>query len=288
MPPKSRRNRERLTEEEVLTNTRDDMGATVKELTAAIGSLQHKVRRQEVSDGVTIGRVSPTLKWVLLITYVLAGYSVACAESYWAQKRRQQKLTPYLPAETSRFIEDLFLNEDVDQIWNVIDDDVGLHRGARQQAFAWHAKWRLQVWVGRKNVEKGLAVLSHSVTKQYNAFLLDIPFILRPAELRDPRDDGYARVFLNRWRHAFRTKWGRIRVQERIPLEEKRAKAQFLVKREHFWTLFRPANGYIMTPPKWARFLAPNSGPPSPVSNTWSLSGGCWSAPKVRTRKLML
>ena len=70
-----------------------------------------------------------------------------------------------------------------------------------------------------------MAVPSASLVRQYNRLVVDIPFEIRPRAVGDPSDSNYSRVFLNRWRFAMKSKWGRIQVQEFISLEEKQAKA---------------------------------------------------------------
>ena len=101
------------------------------------------------------------------------------------------------------------------------------HSHVRKRAFSWHTKSRLQDWVRKKNVDNGLSVPSRLVTKRYNEFLRDVPFNIRLQDLRDPSGDNYAKVFLHRWRRAVHSKWGRIRVEVFVPLEEKRSKARF-------------------------------------------------------------
>lgn len=252
MPPKSIRNVCVGDSAVRLQRNLQDKRREKDAMTKHIRFLEQKLRRRRQREVLTVAALSESLKWILLMLYVFGGYSVVCAEAYWVQRRRRKRLAAYPRADTSRVIEDIFLQSQTAQLWETIEGETGKHKYARQQAFAWHAKYNLQKWVREKNVKKGLAVPSHMVKQHYNGLLDDIPFDVRPRELGDPRSECYCRIFLHRWRRNFKTKWGRVRVQEVLPLEEKRGKVPFFFT---FRAIFGTSSGQKKT-----EFLAPKRG----------------------------
>lgn len=227
----SRRRKDECTTADVqqLQRERAAKRADEKEIRQRLNVLRCRQHRKRKQERFSMRPVSESFQWILLMLYVFGGYSVECAQNYWVQQRRRKRQPPYPQEATRKFIEDVFLNVNTDEMWATIEGDTAMHKYARRQAFAWHTKSCLQGWVRKKNVTNGLAVPSRMVTQQYNALLNDIPFQIRPHALDDPRSDGYARVFLARWRRSFKSKWGRVKVQEVIPLDTKREKDFFFV-----------------------------------------------------------
>ena len=223
MPPKSRKNRCQPTARERL----DHLEAEKKRLTASLRVLKQKARRRTGKDDIAALSLSDSFKWILLLLYVFGGYSVELAQTYWIRKRAQKKLSPLLPADTKAYIEDLYLATEDTAIWECAESNTSAHKFARKQAYVWHAKAKLREYVRNSNIHRGVAPSSRIIARRYNHFLDDIPFGVRPGALDDPAEDVGARVFLCRWRRSHGSKWGRIRVEDYVPLEEKRAKARF-------------------------------------------------------------
>ena len=158
---------------------------------------------------------------------MLGGYSVDIAQDYWVRKRSRKKLPPLEPVDTKAYIEDLYLATEDTAIWECAESNTSAQKFARKQAYVWHAKAKLREYVRNSNIYRGVAPSSRIIARRYNHFLDDIPFGVRPGALDDPAEDVGARVFLCRWRRSHGSKWGRIRVEDYVPLEEKRAKARF-------------------------------------------------------------
>ena len=179
--------------------------------------------------------------------YAFGGYSVDIAQAYWVRKRSRKKLPPLEPVDTKAYIEELYLATDDIAIWECAESNTSAHKFARKQAYVWHTKWKLKEYVRNSNVLKGVAPSSRIIARRYNQLLDDVPFGIRPRALDDPADAVSARVFLYRWRQSHRSKWGRIRVEDYVPLAEKQAKASssstpgFVIYK--FWTRFNFKSG---------------------------------------------
>ena len=189
---------------------------------------QENKRKQERAHISTV-RLSDSLKWILLLLYAFGGFSVDIAQAYWMHKRSKKKLRPLEAVDTKAYIEDLYMATEDTAIWDCAESNTSVHKFARKQAYVWHAKWKLKEYVRNCNIRRGVAPSSRIVARRYNQFLDDIPFGIRPRALEDPADALGARVFLHRWRRIHRSKWGRIRIEDYVPLEEKREKVIILM-----------------------------------------------------------
>ena len=224
MSPKAKRQYRQYEDPQLFRKAHRRIHSDYHQVNTELRRLEKIQQRRAEQERPGIGSVSQCLKWILLMLYVLGGYSVVCAESYWVQQRKKRKKPPYSSELMTPFIEDLFMAVDNEKIFSTLEEESQQHKFSRLQAFSWFSQHRLRDWVREKNLRKGLAVPSRYLTEHYNKLLQDIPFEIRLHPQDDPRSAGAARVFLWRWRQKFKSKWGRIRVQEHIPLAEKRSK----------------------------------------------------------------
>ena len=222
MPPKSRKNRSQPTVREQVAR----LDAEKKALSQRLEALTQKSKRKRKRDDIHALSLSNSFKWILLLLYVFGGYSVDIAQAYWVRKRSRKKLPPLQSVNIKFYIEELYLATDDIAIWQCAESNTSAHKFARKQAYVWHTKWKLKEYVRNSNVLRGVAPSSRIIARRYNQLLDDVPFGIRPRALDDPADAVSARVFLYRWRQSHRSKWGRIRVEEYVPLAEKRGEGK--------------------------------------------------------------
>ena len=204
-------------------------------------------RRELQRDGEVAPQPSLALSAILLLLFFFTGYETHLPVEYWERQRHKQHL-PKLPREVLKDkIDDLFLATDPFDVLELADPHGSpvhflgaadpnsaqalrlskTRRFARQRAAAFLTKMRLRSWVETANASRGLAPSTTLLIEHYNLERHKLPEGVRPAALEDPATSVYARVFARRWRQLIGGKVGKLRVQDYISLEDKRAKARF-------------------------------------------------------------
>ena len=221
----------------------DAMRATRAALRAERQRLQRVVKRDDGQDP----HVSPGLWAVLMLLFFFSGYDTAAPAEYWQLHRRQRRLPP-LPAEAMQEkVEAFFLDVPPADLIELADPEgvpqyflgrplkesesfarrlPGLQKFARGRAASFLAKLRVRDWVQRANTTKGLAPRTALLVEQYNAQRAAIPSPQAPLTLEHPATSSYSRLFAHRWRRMLKGKVGKVRVQDYMPQQEKRAKAE--------------------------------------------------------------
>ena len=218
--------------------------AKEKAVREELRALEQRRRRETVRQGQGPPLPSPALSAVLLLLFYFTSYETAVPVEYWERQR-----LPKLPREVlAEKLDDLFLHTDPFDVMELADPQGAprhflaasdptsaralrlsrTRRYARHRAAAFLTKVRLRSWVEKANAERGLAPTTSLLIDQYNKECRQLPEPLRPRALEDPATCCYARVFARRWRQLVGGKIGKLRVQDYISLEEKRAKAASL------------------------------------------------------------
>ena len=144
-----------------------------------------------------------------------------------------------------RRIEDIFLSYTDDDLSSLVDPNRTLQKHAWRRAAYYQNKMKLRAWVRTQNVQRGLAVNSRMVIREYNILRKDTPFLFMQADHPDPATNSSSRVFLNRWRKEVRGRWKTIRILEHVTLEHKRAKV-FVSNGAQNWSIFGSKTGFFL------------------------------------------
>lgn len=246
MSPKRKRRAENADSDNVKY---EGLKAALRAATSRLNVLERKKRRQDQRQNGE--KLSGFMRKVLLLLYLLSGYTPTCAVSYWSYIRKRKRLAVLPESECSRVVEDLFLHSNPVTVWDLSDDSSPVDENVRKRAWWWMTRYKLRSWVRDANASKGLAPSSRLLIRQYNGLLQDIPFVIRPAPRDDPAACSYSRVFLRRWRLSVGSRWARIRVRDYVSLEEKRQKVVFVscfVFFRFFVLFLGPKVGYMLTP----------------------------------------
>ena len=204
----------------------EDLNLRIASLSKEIRNKKRRQRRQENQGNPNA--ISTFMKTVLVLLYVFAGYNVSLASSYWVNQQKKKKNRPALElSQMRRRIEDIFLSYTDDDLSSLVDPKRTAQKHAWRRAAYYQNKMKLRAWVRTQNVQRGLAVNSRMVIREYNIIRKDTPFLFMQADHPDPATNSSSRVFLNRWRKDVRGRWKSIRILEHVTLEHKRAKVFF-------------------------------------------------------------
>ena len=226
------------------SRSKAEQDALRRELRAA----QQRRRRAEVQSGAA-PQPSVCLQAILLLLFLFAGYDNTVAAEYWMRERKTWRL-PQLPREALQAkIDELFLSIDNFDLHELADPQGSprnflggaepgsarasqlerTRRFARKRALAFLVKMRLADWVENANARRGVAPTTRLLIERYNGEVHALPQGLQRSPLAEPATTGYARTFALRWRRSVGARIGKLRVQDFIALEEKRAKAASLL-----------------------------------------------------------
>ena len=219
--------------------------AKAEALRKELRALEQRRRRDLKRDGEGVPQPSLALSAILLLLFFFTGYETHLPVEYWERQRQKQRLSK-LPREVLKDkIDDLFMETDPFDLLELADPNGSprhflsaahpnparalrlskTRRFARQRAAAFLTKMRLRSWVEKANASRGLAPATTLLIDHYNKERAELPEGLRPPALEDPATNAYARVFARRWRQLIGGKIGKLRVQDYISIEDKRAKA---------------------------------------------------------------
>ena len=166
-----------------------------------------------------------TLQTAMLIALIL-GYDFSAAAEWLHRKRRRGSPLPegVLVGEVVVMLEEVFLSMAVDVLASWSDREAGpLPLTVRKTAEKYVHGYRLANWVRKHNVSRGCAVPTQLLIDQYNRYVASPEnAFLQPV---DSSALSSGRSWASRWRAAFGGKHTKLRVEDPIPLEERRIKA---------------------------------------------------------------
>ena len=169
--------------------------------------------------------LTPFVRDVVLIAYVLAGYTADPAAKYLATEARKRSWPSKSEEDLKKEAEDVFLRcEDMAELADLTCLTCPAHVGATKVAVRVVEEWRLAQWVARLNERQGVAPATSLVLERAEQARLLLPEALRPRPF-GVATEAKARMRAMRWRRRHGGRHGRIRVREDTPLEERRAKA---------------------------------------------------------------
>lgn len=165
-----------------------------------------------------------TLQTAILIALLL-GYDFSAAAEWLQRKRRRGSALPdgAVADEVVSMLEEVFLEMDVDVLASWVDEkDSPLGVTVKKTAEQFVRGYRLACWVRTTNANRGCAVPTQLLIDQYNGSLAS-----RQNALLQPINStvlSSGRSWASRWRAAFGGKHTKLRVEDPIPLEERRSK----------------------------------------------------------------
>ena len=210
-----------------LRESRRALGSAIKAATRAISSSR---RTLAFGDIAACGRwdVQGDLKYVVLLTYVLAGYTPDAAVCLLKRRARQYGWCNLAHADVARVVEDLFLESDTDELAALQDPQDP--RGARLLATATVQveEWRLSAWVAEQNRTAGVAPSTALVLRRYSEQCSHLPASINPSAQR-VEGSSAARTWASRWRRRFGGRVAVLRPRDQLPLDVMREKASIRI-----------------------------------------------------------
>ena len=199
--------------------------AELRAALAEIGREKKKVKRAQDREA-KVWVLTPFLKDVVLIMYVLAGYTAEPAARYLAMEAQRRRWPSKSEDDLRTEAEEVFLAfDDVGQLADLTCLENPSHPEAMKVAVKVVEEWRLAQWVWRLNAQQGVAPSTAQVLQRFEQTSSQLPDAVRPPYLGEATE-ARGRMSAHRFRQRWGGRHGRIRVQEDVPLEERRAKVQ--------------------------------------------------------------
>lgn len=193
---------------------------------AALAENRRAMRSEEKAEEqrrAKIWRVTPWLRNVILILYVLASHSKEPVLKYLATVARRRKWPPLSDEDVGRALDDLYLEISMEELMALADKDSPADPSAMREASRVYEEWRLAKWAERLNLQRGLAPTTAMVLEQYRDNREQVPEAARPRYCGVAAEAG-ARMWAWRWRQRWGGRYGGIPTRENVPLDERRAK----------------------------------------------------------------
>ena len=211
---------------EVAVREKAELKADRRKLVQEISKKKQKADYQEQAAKKQWLVAGPLLNMVLMI-YVLAGYTTKPAAKYLIIAARKRQWPEKPEAEVMRLVGDKFAEaRHIEEVAALIDADTAPDRAALKEAIAFVEEWRLFDDTAKLNYEQGVAPSAEFLLQRYEKNIEKLPEDLRPRS-RGTSSEASSRMFL--WRH--RTRWGgiisQIKVAEDIPVATMRGKAMY-------------------------------------------------------------
>lgn len=192
---------------------------------AAAVALEVKAAKRRAATVQRYWLLPPTVRRAAVAAYIAAGYVVEPAVAYLTAYGRQRRWPERGVGELTEVVHDLVLSTSDDDIAQLATLEGLPDVGAFAAAFAYVREWRTVLHARRLNSQRGIA----PSTAQLLAFAAvadaDLPIDARPRAL-GPVSLARARAWTYRLRQRWGGRLGRVRVQEALPLTEKREKAR--------------------------------------------------------------
>ena len=196
-----------------------EIAATRKRLRAEADK-QKQERRKEKNAW----KLKEGLRNVLLIAYVLAGYTAIAAAKYLIGEAARRKWSVKPEEEVRMLIEDLFLAATEQELADLCHLPDPKDPRAAKMAVRLVEEWRLAAWVENLNYARGVAPSTEAVLQRLGQQLQALPAGVRP-DAPGVSAEGRARMWAMRWRRKWGAKYGSIRPKEDIQPAEMRQKA---------------------------------------------------------------
>ena len=196
--------------------------AALRAALAEVGREKKKIKRAQVKEA-KVWVLTPFLKSVVLIAYVLAGYTADPAARYLATVARKRGWPDKSEGDLMREAEEVFLACDEDELAALTCLGNPSNPEAAKAAVRVVEEWRLAQWVLRLNEQQGVAPSTALVLERREQAFSHLPEDVRPPYI-GTEAEARARMWARRWRLRWGARHGRIRVREDVPLEERRAK----------------------------------------------------------------
>ena len=198
--------------------------AALRAALAEVAAEKKKVKKAQ-KRAATVWVLTPFLKDVALIIYVLAGYTAEPAARYLAMEARKRSWPDMSEDAVRREAEDVFLAcDDMAQLVALTSLGDPSNPEATKVAVKVVEEWRLAQWVLRLNEQQGVAPSIAQVLERAEEAFSHLPEAVRPP-FSGTVAEASARMRACRWRRSWGGRHGRIRVREDVPLEERRATA---------------------------------------------------------------
>ena len=199
------------------------LAATRKEIKGEQQKAQDKARSVKKQWEVT-----PYLKKVTMIIYMLAGFQAPPAAKYLHITGCRRRWPIKSDEELERLVEDLFLEVDVDMLAHTSDLQAPEDPAAAKEVLKYVEQWRALEHVKDLNQRIGIAPSTELVLQKLEESRLKIPEPSRPSSL-GVSAEGKARMWARRWRQRWGARHGRLRLRDKVPLAEMQSKAFFLM-----------------------------------------------------------
>ena len=165
----------------------------------------------------------PAVRRAAVAAYIAAEYATEPAVAYLTAYGRQRHWPAIDAADLNDIVHDLVLATSDDEIAQLATLEGLPDLGSFASAFSYVREWRTVLHVRRLNSERGIAPSTAQLLAHAAIADVDLPAEARPRAL-GPASLSQARRWAHRLRQRWRGRLGRTRVQETVPLDEKRNK----------------------------------------------------------------
>ena len=202
--------------------------ATTRKQIRAIQKKEHKAKQRRERQW----RLSEFLKRVALILFATANHDPVAAATFLARQAAKQKWEPKPDGEVRGMVEDLFMAIELEEFTNLCDVANSTAPDCMRAAMAFWQEWSVNGWVEGANLQQGVAPSTAAMLGQLERHRLATPQAVRPPA-RGVAAQGKARAWAARYRQRWGLQHGSIPARDTMPLQETRAKARDIQKREN-------------------------------------------------------
>ena len=195
------------------------------ELTTALADARRQLRHAKAAARASTKAWRLTLdeRRGVLMVYVKSGYAAEPAVLHLSKVGRRRRWPDMAAADAVRFVEDLFLQADAEELGDLGAMAPSTASPALRAASQVVEEWGIVAWSRRLNTEKGVAPSTDAILQrlagQRHAVGHPSP------QARGTVAQSSARMWASRFRRRWGGRFGCLPVSEVLPLEEMRAKA---------------------------------------------------------------
>ena len=214
---------------------RAQLAATSQQISVVRARVRAERKRQGREDKKSESAwcLSEWQRHVLLIIYVLAGYTAPPAMKFLASDALRRKWPAKSEEELQEIVEDAFLDVNEAELADLCYLPDPMDPAAAKVAVRWAEEWRLAMWIEGLN-ERGVAPPTASVLERLEQQRRALPEGVRP-DARGSAAETRARMYAQRFRNRWGAKHQRIRPRGDMEPAEMRQKVGSRGRQNRFY-----------------------------------------------------
>ena len=207
---------------EVLRRRKAELDERIKAVSRELGDFLRS-QQSERARASRAWKLTERLRRVALIAYVLADYTPEPAVVFLRNAGGARGWPDVSDDELAFMVEQLFLEADVDDIAALSDESDPLDCHAVRVAARYAREWRLVVWGRRLNDECGIAPSVRMLVDKAYELGVSSSSGVSPKPI-GRAVGGAAKAWARKFRIRWDARYGSVKAQEVVPVEEMRTK----------------------------------------------------------------